>query len=96
MKLDHSLLEHDPAVFEMEAERFPPLRQFDLDLGLDRSQPLHQEVDLVGHGRFPIFAMLPPDWPTERPTVQVIPPADARAKIPTQRQPRAVNRRKNS
>ena len=35
MNPQHLLLEHDPAVFEMEAQLFPPLRQFDLDLGLE-------------------------------------------------------------
>ena len=31
----HLLLEHDPAVFEVEAQLLPPFRQFDLDLGLE-------------------------------------------------------------
>jgi hypothetical protein len=80
----------------MVAERFPPLRQFDLDLGLDRSQPLHQEVDLVGHGRFPIFANAAAGLAHGTADGASHSTGHARAKIPTQRQPRAVNRRKNS
>ena len=49
MDPQHLLLEHDPAVFEAETQLFPPLRQFGLDLGLDRSQLLRQRVELRGH-----------------------------------------------
>jgi hypothetical protein len=38
----HLCFEHDATVFEVLAQRFPPLGQFDLDLGLNRLQLLHQ------------------------------------------------------
>jgi len=43
------LLEYDLAVFDPKAQFLRMLCQFDLDLGLDRSQLLRQHIELCGH-----------------------------------------------
>ena len=49
MQPQHFPLEDDPAVFQMEAQLLPPLRQFDLDLGLNLAQLLHEQIELRRH-----------------------------------------------
>ena len=44
------LLEYNLAVFDPKAQFLSMLCQFDLDLGLDRSQLLRQHIELCGHG----------------------------------------------
>ena len=66
------LLENDPAVFDPEPQFFPPLGQFGLDLGFDRSQLLHQCVELRGHG-FVLSVRRLPQGVTEQLRMQLIP-----------------------
>ncbi|OIQ65420.1 hypothetical protein GALL_530210 [mine drainage metagenome] len=68
----HFLLEHDPAVFDAETQFFAPFRQFRLDLGLDLTQLLHQQVELRGHiASFQIHPVI--TGFTERSPMQPIP-----------------------
>jgi hypothetical protein len=46
----HLCLEHDATVFEVIAQHFPPLGQF--NLGVNLLQLLHQQVDLRGRQPF--------------------------------------------
>jgi hypothetical protein len=64
----------------METQFLAPFRQFDLDLGLDRSQLLHQRVELRGHGLFPSAPRT--QGVTERPPMQLIPRRVGQSKNP--------------
>ena len=78
----------------LEAQLFPPLRQFRLDLGLDRSQLLRQHVELRGHDAS-FGSVCGREGLMERPPMQLASGVPEMAKIPAHPASEGCQSRKN-